>query len=95
MLRSFVLQLQVRELQKFIPDVTVKDVTRGPAGVRAQAMSQDGKLVDDFIFDGGEGELGKLMLHVRNAPSPGATSSQAIAKMVADKAAAKFQLLSN
>lgn len=55
-------------------------------------MSVDGKLVDDFIFDGGKGDLGKLMLHVRNAPSPGATSSQAIAQMIADKVAEKFSL---
>lgn len=91
-LRSFILSMQVKQLQKYIPELSVKDVTRGPAGVRAQAMSLDGKLVDDFVFDGGDGELGKLMLHVRNAPSPGATSSQAIAKMVANKVDEKFHL---
>jgi len=60
--------------------------------VRAQALSPSGQLVDDFIFDGGEGELGDSMLHVRNAPSPGATSSLAIAKLIADKADEKFKL---
>ena len=44
----------------------------------------------DFVFDQGEGELGKKMLHVRNAPSPGATSSLAIAKMIADTASDTF-----
>ena len=65
---------------------------RGPSGVRAQALDNEGNLVDDFVFDGGVGDLGSRMLHVRNAPSPGATSSLAIAKMVADKAAEKFHL---
>ena len=65
---------------------------RGPSGVRAQALDNEGNLVNDFVFDGGVGDLGSRMLHVRNAPSPGATSSLAIAKMVADKAAEKFHL---
>ena len=65
---------------------------RGPAGVRAQALDESGKLVDDFIFDTGTGSLGSRMLHVRNAPSPAATSSLAIAMMVADKAKETFKL---
>lgn len=68
-------------------------VCRGPAGVRAQALDENGKLVDDFIFDtGSAGTLGARMLHVRNAPSPAATSSLAIARMVADKAQQTFKL---
>ena len=65
---------------------------RGPAGVRAQALDEEGKLVDDFVFDSGTGVIGGRMLHVRNAPSPAATSSLAIAKMVADKAQQTFGL---
>ena len=65
---------------------------RGPAGVRAQALDRDGKLVDDFVFDSGTSEIGSRMLHVRNAPSPAATSSLAIAKMIADKASENFKL---
>ena len=65
---------------------------RGPAGVRAQALDDSGKLVDDFVFDNGTGAVGSRMLHVRNAPSPAATSSLAIAKMVADKAKECFKL---
>lgn len=64
---------------------------RGPSGVRAQAMNMDGSFAEDFIFDQGEGELGKRMLHVRNAPSPGATSSLAIANMIADRAQTTFK----
>lgn len=65
---------------------------RGPSGVRAQALDVSGKLVDDFVFDSGSGDIGKRMLHVRNAPSPAATSSLAIAKMVADEAVKRFGL---
>jgi 2-hydroxyglutarate dehydrogenase len=60
--------------------------------VRAQALGPDGSLIEDFIFDGGEGELGSRVLHVRNAPSPGATSSLSIAKMITTKASEKFNL---
>lgn len=65
---------------------------RGPAGVRAQAMDSSGTLVDDFVFEAGNKGIGKRILHCRNAPSPGATSSLAIAKMIADKAEKEFQL---
>lgn len=65
---------------------------RGSAGVRAQAMDREGNLVDDFVFDGGAGDIGSRVLHVRNAPSPGATSSLAIAKMVAEKVQDRFHL---
>ena len=64
---------------------------RGPSGVRAQAMDSDGNLVGDFVFDQGVGELGRRMLHIRNAPSPAATSSLAIAEMIADKAQQTFK----
>lgn len=91
-LKSALIPLQIKELQKFIPDVQEFDVSRGPAGVRAQALDMDGNLVDDFVFDQGKGEsnLSKRVLHCRNAPSPGATSSLAIAKMIADTIEKKF-----
>lgn len=56
------------------------------------ALAEDGGLIDDFVFDAGEGELGTHMLHVRNAPSPAATSSLAIGKMIADTARDRFNL---
>lgn len=65
---------------------------RGPSGVRAQALDAEGNLVDDFVFDGGKGELGSRVLHVRNAPSPAASSSLAIAEMIADELEKRFQL---
>jgi 2-hydroxyglutarate dehydrogenase len=55
-------------------------------------MDPDGNLVEDFIFDSGKGELSNRVLHVRNAPSPGATSSLAIAQMIVKKVAAEFSL---
>ncbi|XP_037823686.1 L-2-hydroxyglutarate dehydrogenase, mitochondrial [Lucilia sericata] len=94
MSKSAFIPLQVKDLQKFIPNITEYDVSRGPAGVRAQAMDMDGNLVDDFVFDRGTGTdaLAKRVLHCRNAPSPGATSSLAIAKMVADKIEQEFNI---
>lgn len=68
-------------LQRYIPEMELSDLIPGPAGVRAQAMSADGKLVDDFVIDRGEG-----VLHVRNAPSPAATSSLQIGAYIADLA---------
>lgn len=65
---------------------------RGPAGVRAQALDRDGNLVDDFVFDGGVGDIGSRILHVRNAPSPAATSSLAISGMIADEVQQRFEL---
>lgn len=65
---------------------------RGPSGVRAQALDRAGNLVDDFVFDGGVGEVGGRVLHVRNAPSPAATSSLAIGEMIADEVESRFTL---
>lgn len=66
-------------LQVYVPEVQPDDLLPGPSGVRAQALSDDGALVDDFIVDRAGG-----ILHVRNAPSPAATSSLAIGAMIAD-----------
>lgn len=65
---------------------------RGPSGVRAQALDSDGNLVDDFVFDGGSGDIASRILHVRNAPSPAATSSLAIAEMIAAEVEERFNL---
>ena len=58
----------------------------GPVGVRAQAVDRDGSLVDDFVLHRTE-----RALHVRNAPSPAATSSLAIARLIADEADAEIR----
>ncbi len=77
----------VRAAARFLPELSVHDVEPAFAGVRAQALARDGRLVDDFVFSHTE-----RALHVRNAPSPAATSSLAIARHVADEAARAFEL---
>jgi L-2-hydroxyglutarate oxidase len=69
----------VRSLQKLVPELTADDLVPGGAGVRAQALSKDGRLIDDFRFAYTQG-----VLHVCNVPSPAATASLAIAKHVVD-----------
>jgi L-2-hydroxyglutarate oxidase LhgO len=64
-------------LQRLVPAVRAADLLEPRAGVRAQALSEDGALIDDFWFDYAEN-----VLHVRNAPSPGATSSLALAREI-------------
>ena len=71
----------VRAAARFVPELQPSDVVDGPAGVRAQALGRDGRLVDDFVFS----RTGRT-LHVRNAPSPAATSALAIARAIADHA---------
>ncbi|XP_078262202.1 L-2-hydroxyglutarate dehydrogenase, mitochondrial [Rhinoraja longicauda] len=92
MYRGIVISAQVKQLQRYIPELTVKDVTRGPSGVRAQALDRDGNLVDDFVFDGGSGPIASHVLHIRNAPSPAATSSLAIGEIIAEEAEKRFKL---
>jgi len=75
----------IRALQRFVPELEPADAIRGPSGVRAQAIGRDGRLLDDFLVSAGD-----RVLHVRNAPSPAATSSLAIARMIADATEAWF-----
>lgn len=70
----------VAAARRFVPDLRPDDVDRGWAGSRAQALGRDGSLYDDFAFSETE-----TTLHVRNAPSPAATSSLAIARLIADR----------
>jgi (S)-2-hydroxyglutarate dehydrogenase len=74
----------VRACARYVPSLSAADVIDGPAGIRAQAVARDGKLLDDFAFADGDGTL-----HVRNAPSPAATSSLAIARVIADRLEAR------
>jgi 2-hydroxyglutarate dehydrogenase len=76
-----------RTAARYVPELTVEDLEPGWAGVRAQALGRDGSLVDDFIFSATD-----RALHVRNAPSPAATSSLAIGRHVADRAEEAFAL---
>ncbi|MGH3441602.1 MAG: FAD-dependent oxidoreductase, partial [Nitriliruptorales bacterium] len=68
----------LREIQAYVPDVGLEDLADGPNGVRAQTVRRDWTLVDDLSF-GGSGRV----LHVRNAPSPGATAALAIGSEIA------------
>ncbi len=87
MYRDLVRSAYVKALQRYIPELKVEDTLSGPSGVRAQAMNSDGSMVDDFVFEGTEG-----IVHVRNAPSPAATSSLAIGAYIADDADTRFGL---
>jgi (S)-2-hydroxyglutarate dehydrogenase len=71
----------VRDAARMVPELRPADVSAGPAGIRAQALARDGSLVDDFVMS----RTGQV-LHVRNAPSPAATSSLALARLIADRA---------
>ncbi|NES17547.1 MAG: L-2-hydroxyglutarate oxidase [Symploca sp. SIO3E6] len=79
-IRSFSKAAFVHSLQKLIPEVQYEDVVPTHAGVRAQALMDDGKLVDDFLIVKGEKSI-----HVCNAPSPAATSSLEIGKAVVNQ----------
>jgi (S)-2-hydroxyglutarate dehydrogenase len=70
-----------RAAADYVPELRHGDFGPGFAGVRGQALGRDGRLVDDFVLSETE-----RALHVRNAPSPAATSSLAIARLIADRA---------
>ncbi len=72
----------VREARRYVPELSAADTLPGPAGVRAQAVGRDGALIDDFVVQ----RTGRA-LHVRNAPSPAATSALALGRLIADEAA--------
>jgi L-2-hydroxyglutarate oxidase LhgO len=75
------------ELARYVPAIRPTDLVFGPSGVRAQALSADGRLVEDFSI-----AEGTRVLHVRNAPSPAATASLAIGREIASRATARFGL---
>ncbi len=88
MVRDFSKGAFLKSLQQYVPSLTADDLLPGPSGVRAQALAGDGKLVDDFVVNVQDGKI----VHVRNAPSPAATSSLAIGRMIADTADTAFGL---
>ena len=73
--------------RRLVPDLTQADVEWGPSGIRAQTVLRDGSLADDFAV-----QVSGRIMHVRNAPSPGATASLAIGRALADHATAAFEL---
>jgi L-2-hydroxyglutarate oxidase LhgO len=85
--RSYSKSVFVRDLQKLIPEIRSEYLAPGGAGVRAQAVAQDGSLLDDFSI-----LKGRAAIHVLNAPSPGATSSLAIGEHLVGLAVEAFGL---
>ncbi len=79
----------VKALQKLLPEIKESDLVAGGAGVRAQAVSAGGALVDDFVI-----QQSRHSIHVLNAPSPGATASLAIGQSIAEMAARNFDFKS-
>ena len=80
MYRSLNKKVFLKEILNYIPDVRLSDLKPRVAGVRAQAVSSNGDLIDDFVFEDGNNSL-----HVLNAPSPAATASLAIGEYIAAK----------
>lgn len=77
----------VAEVRRYVPAIRGEQLVFGPSGVRAQAVARDGSMVDDFLLGGSD-----RVLHVRNAPSPAATSSLAIGRVLAEEAVSRFGL---
>jgi L-2-hydroxyglutarate oxidase len=85
MRRAFSKSAFVTALQRLVPEITPDDLVAIPAGVRAQAISPDGAMVDDFSFD----ERPRI-INVVNAPSPAATASLSIGKLIVERLARQF-----
>jgi len=83
--RSLSKRAFVCALSRLVPEIRVGDLEAAPAGVRAQAVTRDGALVDDFLFQETE-----RLVHVGNAPSPAATASLNIGTIIVDKLATRF-----
>ena len=86
--RSFNKRAFVRALQRLIPELQMQDVHPAGSGVRAQALSANGKLLDDFSIVEKPNQV-----HVLNAPSPAATASLSIGETIATMAEHNFQLV--
>lgn len=85
MYRSAFVRAAANAAREYVPGLGVEDFERRgveKSGIRGQAVDREGRLVDDFVFESGGG--GRV-LHTRNAPSPGATSSLAIAEMIVER----------
>lgn len=84
--RSYSKRLFCQSLQRLVPELTMEDLAQGGSGVRAQALSPSGELMQDFYFVRREGAL-----HVLNAPSPAATAALSIADAILDFARDAFE----
>ena len=86
MWRSFHKAAFVKAAQRFVPEIQAEDLEPAPSGIRAQTMTKDGSLIDDFLFVDGPRSV-----HVLNAPSPAATCSIEIGKAVAERVAERYK----
>ena len=80
MWRSFSKNAFVKSLQRLIPEIQSEDLETAPAGIRAQALAPDGELVEDFLI-----QINGRVINVCNAPSPAATASLNIGKLIVEK----------
>jgi (S)-2-hydroxyglutarate dehydrogenase len=85
MWRSFSKQAFVKALQRLVPEIRADHLEVAPAGVRAQALGRNGKILDDFLIQ----ETDRVV-NVGNAPSPAATAALNIGTLIVDKLATKF-----
>ncbi len=85
MWRSFSKAAFVKALQRLVPEIRSEHLVTAPAGVRAQAVTRKGEMVDDFLIDETE-----RIINIGNAPSPAATASLNIGKLIVEKLAERF-----
>jgi (S)-2-hydroxyglutarate dehydrogenase len=83
--RSISKRAFVKSLKRLVPEIRAEDLHSAPAGVRAQALSRDGSLVDDFAIQESD-----RVVNVLNAPSPAATASLNIGRLIVDRLAKHF-----
>lgn len=77
----------VRALQRLVPEIEARHLRSAPAGVRAQAVTRDGQLLDDFLITGND-----QIINLCNAPSPAATSALNIGRLVAERLTATVDM---
>jgi len=93
-IKSLFPAMQLKEIQKYIPDIKQNDINNGPTGVRAQPLWADGTMAEDLVLDIASDDPSDLIkhriMHCRSAPSPSATSSLPIGEVIVDKMFAKY-----
>lgn len=85
MWRSFSKPAFVRALQRLVPAIESRFLDWAPAGVRAQAVNREGQMLDDFVIDDTD-----RVVNVGNAPSPAATASLNIGRLIVDRLTPRF-----